>query len=125
MSVINKNFNPNLQELYDLLNIEIINSLLEGQYEIVSGYNNTYSLRLAKGFIIDVIVNIDVIHNKKIIYNNRVTFPDLTKIPYDIGEKIVDKLNDKSKEREVMKMEEEILKLQQKINNLKKNGSEQ
>lgn len=125
MSVINKNFNSNLQELYDLLNIEIINSLLEGQYEIISEYNNTYSLRLAKGFIIDVIVNIDVIHNKKIIYNNRVTFPDLSKIPYDIGEKIVDKLKDKSKEREVMKMEEEILKLQRKINNLKKNGSGQ
>lgn len=89
MSVINKNLNPNLQDLYDLLNIEIINSLLEGQYEIVNKYDNKYSLRLAKGFIIDVMVNIDVIHNKKIIYNNQVTFPDLSKIPYDIGEKIV------------------------------------
>ena len=122
MNVINKNFNPNLQELYDLMNTEIINSLLEGQYEIVNEYNNMYSLRLAKGFIIDIKVSIDAIHNKKLIYNNQVTFPDLSKIPYETGVKIIDKLKDKSKEKEIMEMEENILRLQQKINNLKKNG---
>ena len=122
MSVINKNFNPNLQELYDLMNTEIINSLLEGQYEIVNEYNNMYSLRLAKEFIINIMVNIDVIHNKKIIYNNQVSFPDLSKIPYDTGVKIIDKLNDKIKEKEIMEMEENISRLQQRINNLKKNG---
>ena len=122
MSVINKNFNPNLQELYDLMNTEIINSLLEGQYEIVNEYNNMYSLRLAKEFIINIMVNIDVIHNKKIIYNNQVSFPDLSKIPYDTGVKIIDKLNDKIKEKEIMEMAENISRLQQRINNLKKNG---
>lgn len=118
----NKNFNPNLQELYDLMNTEIINSLLEGQYEIVNKFDNRYSLRLAKGFIMYIMVNIDVIHNKKIIYNNQVTFPNLSKIPYETGEKIIDKLKDKTEEKEIMEMEENILRLQQKINNLKKNG---
>ena len=115
-----KNYNPKIVDLYEILKTEIINSLLEGQYKLLHQWNDVYSLSLTKGLNLDIIVSDNAYTNEKTI--NSLKLESITNRPdWTAGtdKQIIEKLKSKSKEEEILELEERMEKLNKQIQQLK------
>ncbi len=119
-SITNTIYNPNLSDVYEILITEIINSLQQGQYNIVEDWNRDYKLRLLENIGVDISISENTYTKEKTIRSIKIESlinkPDLTTTVQD---QIIEKLKGKSKEDEILELEVKIEKLNKQIQQLK------
>lgn len=129
------NNNPALEELLQVLNQEVINSLLNGQYQITEvrdlvntggKWDYVYYICLHRKINLSIVLpgNRDRYPvNQLTLYNSGPDFLDLKHLPFGIVKQILEKLEEKGSEYDIKELDKKIKKLeQQKLELISKNG---